>query len=342
MTDAHNNTIRENLTIQDLKPIYVTRFPNGTKQYIPSSETFLTCLDDFTKDPSWIFGNKPSFDTGYIKNSPSLLIVVDKGNGWVDAFWFYFYAFNQGPFVMSSGPWGSHLGDWEHTLVRFHNGVPKYVRLSAHSGGDAYRFTSLEKLDTMGGVERRVIFSAYGTHANYASSGQFSHDLPSELFFMPLSDFTDRGRIWDPLLNFYAYRFDGVSFWPQGEREKELGVEWLYWMGRWGDEQLPLTDPRQTWFPIVQWKYVVGPKGPLFKQLDRLTICGNNKSKFRGGCFIRKLIKRGSGFEATEVENTGDGCGVLLYKIRPKWLRSIFRFFLWRGIVCYLMDYYTG
>ena len=49
--------------------------------------------------------NKPSLINGEIKDAPATLIVVDKGNGWVDAFWFYFYSFNLGPYVMGQGPY---------------------------------------------------------------------------------------------------------------------------------------------------------------------------------------------------------------------------------------------
>ena len=67
-----------------------------------SCDLFLTSNSDFDKDPDWITGvkNKPSLINGEIKNAPATLIVVDKGFGWVDAYWFYFYSFNLGPFVM--------------------------------------------------------------------------------------------------------------------------------------------------------------------------------------------------------------------------------------------------
>ena len=112
---------------------------------IPSGETFLTSLDDFDKDPSWLLGHEPNYGSGEIAKAPAILIVVDKGNGWVDAYWFYFYAFNLGPFIMGYGPWGNHVGDWEHTLVRFFQGEPQYLWMSAHSGGGYYEFSALEK-----------------------------------------------------------------------------------------------------------------------------------------------------------------------------------------------------
>ena len=59
--------------------------------------------------------------------------------------------------------YGNHVGDWEHTMVRFVNGVPDTVFFSAHSGGFAYKYSALEK----DGV-RPIGYIATGTHANYA------------------------------------------------------------------------------------------------------------------------------------------------------------------------------
>jgi hypothetical protein len=78
-------------------------------------------------------------------NAPAILIVVDKGEGIVDAFWFYFYSFNLGNEVFRVR-FGNHVGDWEHSLVRFHNGKPKAVYMSEHSSGDAYTYEAVEKI----------------------------------------------------------------------------------------------------------------------------------------------------------------------------------------------------
>lgn len=76
--------------------------------------------------------------------APAVLIVVDKGNDTIDAFWFYFYSFNRGNAVFNVR-FGNHIGDWEHSLVRFHHGRPTAVYLSAHSSGEAYAYHALEK-----------------------------------------------------------------------------------------------------------------------------------------------------------------------------------------------------
>lgn len=78
-------------------------------------------------------------------NAPAILICVNKGEGIVDAFWFFFYGFNLGNEVFNIR-FGNHVGDWEHTLVRFQYGVPKHVFFSEHSFGAAYSYGAVEKI----------------------------------------------------------------------------------------------------------------------------------------------------------------------------------------------------
>ena len=59
--------------------------------------------------------------------------------------------------------YGNHVGDWEHSMVRFVNGVPDTVFFSAHTGGFAYKYSALEK-----DGDRPIGYIATGTHANYA------------------------------------------------------------------------------------------------------------------------------------------------------------------------------
>jgi hypothetical protein len=40
---------------------------------------------------------------------------------------------------------GNHIGDWEHTMIRFYYGVPQTVWLSQHAGGQAFTYDALEK-----------------------------------------------------------------------------------------------------------------------------------------------------------------------------------------------------
>ena len=78
-------------------------------------------------------------------NAPAVLVCVEKGKGIVDAFWFFFYGFNLGNEVFNVR-FGNHVGDWEHTLVRFQNGIPKYVFFSEHNFGAAYGYGAVEKI----------------------------------------------------------------------------------------------------------------------------------------------------------------------------------------------------
>lgn len=87
-------------------------------------------------------------------DAPAVLVVVDKGDGIVDAFWFYFYSFNLGNKVLNIR-FGNHVGDWEHSMVRFQHGEPKAVFLSEHNFGGAYSYDAIEKMG------KRVSHSPY-------------------------------------------------------------------------------------------------------------------------------------------------------------------------------------
>jgi hypothetical protein len=72
---------------------------------------YLTANDDYTKDPAWLKGVRPDAN-GKTNGAASCCIVVnDKGADIVDAFYFYFYAYNQGQTIFEK-ELGDHLGDW--------------------------------------------------------------------------------------------------------------------------------------------------------------------------------------------------------------------------------------
>jgi hypothetical protein len=93
-------------------------------------------------------------------DAPAILLVMDKGNGIVDAFWFYFYSFNLGNTVVNVR-FGNHVGDWEHCLVRFYNGKPKALFFSAHSAGEAYSYEAVEKIGQRVGFTLLLCTSSY-------------------------------------------------------------------------------------------------------------------------------------------------------------------------------------
>lgn len=93
------------------------------------------------------YGGKPIDIAGADRgrsDAPAFLVVVDKGNDIVDAFWFFFYSYNLGNTVFDVR-FGNHVGDWEHTMVRFYKGHPKALFLSAHTAGEAYSYEAVEK-----------------------------------------------------------------------------------------------------------------------------------------------------------------------------------------------------
>lgn len=337
-----------NVTTEQDLPLNLSHLAAFAPRGDDNEPVFMTSLDDFSTDPDWITGqeNKINYETGEIKNASATLIVVDKGNGWVDSYWFYFYAFNLGPFVMGKGPYGNHVGDWEHSLVRFYKGKPVILWMSAHSGGNGYKFNAVEKYDRESKVsrsfERPVIFSARGTHANYASVGQHSHDLPYSI----LCDFTDRGPLWDPSLNYLAYTWDGKNLTPAlndtagpsrehkyRSREQKYGP-WLLFWGRWGDKKLDPHDPRQRWSPW-EYKYIDGPMGPLNKNLLRSEVCQGMKWwKFWGGCTIRRYLDMGTGLDSEGVSS----CIVLANQIENQTLRRLFVWIAHGGLLCTVAD----
>ncbi|KAE8350245.1 hypothetical protein BDV28DRAFT_139495 [Aspergillus coremiiformis] len=214
---------------------------------------------------------------GGYSNAPAVLIVMDKGNGIIDAFWFYFYSFNLGNVVLNVR-FGNHVGDWEHCLVRFHHGKPKSLFFSAHSAGEAYSYEAVEKIG-----KRPVIYSAMGTHAMYATPGIHDYILPWGL----LHDQTDRGPLWDPLLNSHSYRYHyNNDTLIASTSSPDSPTEWFYFNGHWGDKFYPLGDHRQYRF-AGQYHYVNGPLGPRFKHLNRRKVC---QGPDEGPCVIKNYI----------------------------------------------------
>lgn len=239
--------------------------------------------DDLEQELRKRFGGQPVKleKTGGRSNAPAILLTVDKGNGVVDAFWFYFYSFNLGPVVLDVR-FGNHIGDWEHCLVRFHHGQPKALFFSAHSGGEAYSYEAVEKIG-----RRPVIYSAKGTHAMYATPGIHSYTLPWGL----LHDQTDRGPLWDPVLNMHSYTYDHPGDTLRASTASPTApTQWFYFDGHWGDKFYPLGDTRQYRF-AGQYHYVNGPLGPRYKRLGRHKVC---QGPDNAPCVIKNFIGESS------------------------------------------------
>ncbi|KAL3426070.1 vacuolar protein sorting-associated protein 62 [Phlyctema vagabunda] len=234
---------------------------NGTNVY-------LTSTIDVTTNPTWLEGIVPD-STGKTNGATSCIIITtDHGAGLVDAFYMYFYAYNQGNTVLGK-ELGDHIGDWEHNMVRFQDGVPKAIWYSQHSSGQAFTYSATEKV----GI-RPVSYSARGSHANYATAGSHDHTLPD--FHGPIGlllDYTSQGTLWDPTLEAYFYTYDPAtdSFASSGSVASPLGA--ILYKGRWGDEEYPQSDPRQGEPFFGFTKFVGGPTGPRDKRLNRKNVC---------------------------------------------------------------------
>ena len=227
-------------------------------------------------------------------SAPAVLVTVNKGHGIVDAFWFYFYSYNLGNKVLNIR-FGNHIGDWEHSLIRFQHGKPKIVFFSEHFFGEAYTYDAVEKIGP-----RPVVYSAVGTHANYATPGLHPYILPLGL----LHDETDKGPLWDPAMNClkYTYNVKNDTLTPD-VRTLDAPTEWFFFNGHWGDKLYPLDDRRQYEF-AGQYHYVTGPLGPRFKHLGRRKVC---QGPYKNTCDVRKWLDAEGEYEIPVYPGPGDG-----------------------------------
>lgn len=247
------------------------------------SKVYLTAQSDIFKDPKdpWLYGVGPPDSSGKSK-AAAIIIAMDKsqqvGPGWVDVFYLFFYAYNQGNYFYNNR-FGDHVGDWEHTMIRFRDGKPVYIAPEAHGGevvlgNGAFNFDVLEKKDN-----RPIVYSANGTHGMYPEAGiQNYTGLP-----IPIYDVTDKGYLWDLTQNYQAYYYSneaGFSYTgdtPQSAQDPN-GLGWLEFLGYWGDQKYPLSNPHQTCIGSECF-YDDGPLGPQSKSLSRGYICSSSDCK---------------------------------------------------------------
>lgn len=75
-------------------------------------DIFLSSIEDLVNLPKFLGGQEPDPVTYKTNDAKSCaIIVVDKGNDIIDAFYMYFYTFNDAPTALGHQV-GNHLGDW--------------------------------------------------------------------------------------------------------------------------------------------------------------------------------------------------------------------------------------
>ncbi|KAH7251283.1 amino acid permease-domain-containing protein [Fusarium tricinctum] len=255
----------------------------------------LTSKEDPLTYPPWILGEAPDASGRIHDSVPCAVILVEKSDVDIDAFYFYFYSYNEGPNItqvlepidwfiggkeLAAGlHFGNHVGDWEHNMVRFHNGTPVGVYYSQHVDGVGYKWDDSTVNITNG---RPISYSALGSHANYAEPGRQVHNAA-------LFDYCDEGKIWDPVQSAYFYRFDPTTFsitpiispfQPSTTEPAQNLTSWFDYLGHWGDIKYPDSDPRQETVPHFGLKrFNSGPNGPRYKHLVRKGLVRDHARK---------------------------------------------------------------
>lgn len=185
-------------------------------------------------------------------------------------------------------------------MIRFVNGVPKYVWLSQHANGEAYKFKALKKYDSGNRVSnlqlkvkctdslQPILYIAKGSHAIYAKTGYTDHTIPNvnlSTRFL-LVDSCDEGALYDPLSTSYMYTYTLGTDSPKRDTDivkipgyfesvapTDTLAGWLYFTGHWGDQEYPDDDPRQKGKGLLGFRrYGDGPTGPAFKDLMRKEV----------------------------------------------------------------------
>jgi hypothetical protein len=286
VTDENYTTIPDApypLTLSNLNTI-----PNQPTTYI-TSNAGITAL------PPYFHGVRPDPTTHSTPDATaSIIILVPKPSSLLDAFYFSFYAYNAGnaPLSIPNFTFGNHVGDWEHTMIRFNTStsLPVAAWYSQHATGQAFEFSTLTKSPDH--PNRPLVYSARGTHANYATPGPHESAFPGLAFpGVILSDETSQGALWDPILNAYFFSYDNntatfTSLNNPVTGEQGVPTGFLEYEGQWGDPQLPDSDKDQVDL-FGQRKYTGGPTGPRDKRLGRDRVCNVADGQ---ECLVKKTL----------------------------------------------------
>ncbi|KAF2731478.1 hypothetical protein EJ04DRAFT_443010, partial [Polyplosphaeria fusca] len=105
LPSAFANTLRNTRPQVHFKDVQVASAPltlDNLDQLnnVGGGDVYLTSNVDVTTNPQWLNGIKPDENGSTGEEKSAVIIVVDKGNGVVDAFYMYFCAFNWGGVVL--------------------------------------------------------------------------------------------------------------------------------------------------------------------------------------------------------------------------------------------------
>jgi len=129
-------------------------------------DVYLTSKVRPNERPEYFRGVLPNAE-GKTEGAVSATIIVnDRGDKTVDAFYFYFYAFDFGGNYLGQDV-GDHIGDWEHNMIRFVDGKPSKVWFSQHSAGQAFEYDVLEKYSDGPRVSTVIFLSCPLLPSNY-------------------------------------------------------------------------------------------------------------------------------------------------------------------------------
>lgn len=124
---------------------------------------YLTSEINPNENPEYLRGVLPNEQGKTDGVVSSTIIVNDHGDGTVDAFYFYFYAFDFGGTYVGHNI-GNHVGDWEHNMIRFVDNVPSAIWFSQHSNGQAFKYETVDKY--AGGLRVSVTIIGSGLKAH--------------------------------------------------------------------------------------------------------------------------------------------------------------------------------
>lgn len=108
----HNTKPKLNFTAIAGAPSPLTLDNLSSLNSLGGEDVYLTSIDNVVENPAWLLGQTPD-ESGKTGNAVTCAIIVNNhGDGHVDAFYMYFYAFNFGGIYFGLNV-GNHVGDWE-------------------------------------------------------------------------------------------------------------------------------------------------------------------------------------------------------------------------------------